>query len=405
MASCQYCEVKNLSEILSLGSLPPVNDMPRFQEDADSKEFFNLTLAMCPKCKLVQIKERLNREKVFPHSYPYLSGMTQSLVRNFADQARKASDLISLKKTDLVVDIGSNDGSLLSKYQPYSRILGVEPTQAANIANRNGIVTLNSYFDEHACLKVKNEFGLARVLTACNVFAHIDDMKGLIDNVKSILQPNGVFISESHYLYPLVRDKQFDTIYHEHLRYYSFYFLKSFLENSGFNVFHVEEIASHGGSIRVWAQLGNEQEKRESIDIQLQKEAEMKLNEVPTLENFAADVIKWRQDFRFLISELRLSGARIGGIGAPSRASTLTSYAGLNAEDLIAVAELSGSSKIGRYMPGTKIPVIEEKELLNRKPTHLLLFSWHLRESIIPNLKKLGFNGKFIIPLPTPVVI
>jgi SAM-dependent methyltransferase len=352
----------------------------------------------------VQIGERLKKETVFPNSYPYLSGMTKSLVDNFKEQAQQAIKKLHLGQSDLVIDIGSNDGSLLKQYSDSTKVLGIEPTQAAVIANSSNIPTLNQYFDQDAVIKIINEFGRATLVTACNVFAHIDDMNHLVENVKGILKSGGVFISESHYLLELLKTKQFDTIYHEHLRYYSFHFLQKYLKTNGFNVFHVQEISSHGGSIRVWAELGTTLPIESSVSKQIQKELDYQLNEKTTLELFAADIIRWRFKFREVMASLSLSGAKIAGIGAPSRASTLINYCGITVQDLIAIAELKGSSKIGTFMPGTSIPVLEESEVMELEPTHLLLLSWHLKDSIIKSLRKSGFKGNFIVPLPEPVV-
>jgi SAM-dependent methyltransferase len=389
---------------MDLGAMPPVNSMGSRSGMNLSMQFYTLNLYMCMNCLLVQIGERLKKETVFPNSYPYLSGMTKSLIDNFKNQAQQCIKKLHLDNSDLVLDVGSNDGSLLKQYAESTKILGIEPTQAADVANSNNILTLKQYFDQDTVIKIIREFGKAKLVTACNVFAHIDDMNELIKNIKAILKPEGVFVSESHYLLELLKTKQFDTIYHEHLRYYSFHFLQKYLESHGFNVFHVEEISSHGGSIRVWAELGTALPVDPSVANQIQKELQYKLNDISTLQSFASEIINWRFKFRELMASLSISGAKIAGIGAPSRASTLINYCGITVQDLIAVAELKGSSKIGTFMPGTAIPVLEEIEVMELEPTHLLLLSWHLKDNIIKSLRASGFKGCFIVPLPEPMV-
>jgi SAM-dependent methyltransferase len=331
--------------------------------------------------------------------------MTKSLLTNFATQAKEVSKYTELNRNDLVVDIGSNDGSLLKNYVGISKVLGIEPTQAADVANENGIPTLNSYFDQHTAQTILKNYGQAKVVTACNVFAHISNIPELLKNINKILIHEGIFVSESHYLLNLVETLQFDTIYHEHLRYYTVTFLQKMFQSNGYSIFRVEPTPSHGGSIRVWSCRNGEKPIEDSVQEYLNLEIESKILEKNTLENFANEVKIWRTKFRKLITELQLEGAVIGGLGAPSRASTLIAFAGLTEMDLVGVGEIPTSSKIGKNMPGTRIPVVEESKLLDKKPTHLLILSWHIQDSIIGAIRKKGFTGKFIVPMPHPVVV
>jgi hypothetical protein len=405
MYTCQFCGQGPLEEILFLGSLPPVNDMHAASKPIQETTIYPLPFCYCEKCELAQIGTTLTKEVVFPRSYPYLSGMTKSLVKNFEEQAHSIHSVINLKKSDLVVDIGSNDGSLLKNYLNFSKVLGIEPTQAADVANSNGIETINSYFDEDTTHVIVEKFGKAKVITACNVFAHIDNIKSLLQNVENILSDNGIFVSESHYLLDLINTLQFDTIYHEHLRYYSVTFLKKMFKESGLEIFRVDSIQSHGGSIRVWTCKTGTRPVEKSVFEFIQKESDSGLTSIEGLRNFAADVIEWRNSFRKLIAELKIGGSIIGAIGAPSRASTLVTFSGLTELDLIAVGEVQNSTKIGKYMPGTRIPVIPESTLLDSNPDYLLVLSWHIKDALIVALKNKGYKGKFIIPLPIPTVI
>jgi hypothetical protein len=331
--------------------------------------------------------------------------MTKSLLENFSVQFEQVSEYIDLKQDDLVVDIGSNDGSLLSNYKDMCRVLGVEPTQAADVALDQGIPTLNCYFDAKATDVIVNSYGKARVVTACNVFAHISDIPNLLKNIKKIMSTGGVFVSESHYLLNLVETLQFDTIYHEHLRYYTVTFLKKMFEANGLSIFRVGSTPSHGGSIRVWACKVGERRVDDSVQSYLDLEKEAEISSLDTLQKFGNDVKKWRSEFRQLISELQLEGAKIGALGAPSRASTLIAFTGLTELDLVGVGEVSNSGKLGKKMPGTRIPVITEDSLLRLDPSHLLILSWHIKDTIMLALRNKGYRGKFIIPLPHPIVV
>ena len=404
LIACQFCDNQAISELLFLGYLPPVNSLKSANVDSNECPTFALSFSHCESCSLTQLSNILPREVVFPESYPYLSGMTKSLVENFIDQAKKATKVLQLQSSDLVVDIGSNDGSLLKQYINVSKILGVEPTQAADVANAHGVPTIKSYFDYATVDYIVENHGKAKLITACNVFAHIPDLHRLMENIVKLLDKDGVFISESHYLVDLVENLQFDTIYHEHLRFYTVFFLKKLMTSYGLEIFKVDNIQSHGGSIRVWAAKSGTFKIEDSVNEFVKKEVSKYIS-IEDLNMFSSQVKQWRQEFKYLISDIRKNGGSISAIGAPSRASTLVSYSGLTENDLNSVAELPGSSKIGHFMPGTRILISEEKEVLSSQPDYLLILSWHLANEIIPKLKSKGFKGKFILPLPKPRII
>jgi hypothetical protein len=402
---CQYCPNTDIQEILYLGALPPVNDMELTDELQKKVNCFPLPFCHCDLCGLTQIGITLEREVVFPNNYPYLSGMTKSLLENFASQADEINNYLQLKKDDLVIDIGSNDGSLIQNYMQWSRVLGIEPTNAADVAISREIPTLKMYFDAKSTDEINSFHGKARLVTACNVFAHISDIPGLLKNIDKILTIDGIFVSESHYLVDLVGTLQFDTIYHEHLRYYTVTFLKKMFNEFGLDIFRVDSIVSHGGSIRVWACRQGKHVVSGSVEKFLKIESDAKIDNVEVLMKFSKDVISWRNEFRLMFSQLITSGAKIGGLGAPSRASTLITFSGLSEHDLFGIGEVSNSAKIGKNIPGTRIPVMTEAELLKGKPTHLLILSWHITDQIMSALRKKGYEGKFIIPLPLPKVV
>jgi hypothetical protein len=367
---------------------------------------FPLSIHHCEKCTLTQIAEELRSDLVFPESYPYLSGTTRILRDNFSEQAISAINKIGLQSDHLVVDIGSNDGTLLENYKANSMVLGVEPTNAAEVAISKGIPTIKGFFNTIVSDKVIREYGKAKLVTACNVFAHIPNIDDLMKSILNILDESGVFLSESHYLLDLVESLQFDTIYHEHLRYYDASFLTILFKSYGLEIFDIERIPTHGGSIRVWAARIGKFKVSENVEKFISEEKNNKNYGFVGLENFALRVINWRQIFRKLIAEIKLTDSSIAGIGAPSRASTLISFVGLEELDLVAVGEISNSHKIGRNMPGTKIPIIDEKLLIEKSPSdYLLILSWHIAEELIEKIKDHGYKGKFIIPLPIPRVI
>src|SRR5438874_8790884 len=249
---CQVCGHAPLTRVLSLGYMPPVNQMVAVGAVPRQQPWFPTGLLYCAKCELVQLGLAVDPVIIFPPEYPYTSGTTKLLRDNFAELYSEASAMLELKPQDLVIDIGSNDGTLLSNFKSH-RILGIEPTEVGKIADGRGIPTLMRYFTPAVAAEVKREHGPARVVTAANCFAHIEDVHPVVEGILDLLAPDGVFISESHYLIALLDRLQYDTIYHEHLRYYSLHSLKYLLEMHGLEVIHSVPIPTHGGSIRVYA--------------------------------------------------------------------------------------------------------------------------------------------------------
>jgi hypothetical protein len=403
---CQICASKNMRSLLFLGYVPPVNTMPAVGARAVEELTFPLEMFRCEECGLAQIGLEVSPEVLFPYSYPYLSGTTKILRENFADLYREASQKLGLRASDLVVDIGSNDGSLLINFKEAGHpVLGIDPSRAAEVARQRGIETLVDYFGATLARKVRAERGPAKVVTAANVFAHIGDVHGVTDGICELLADDGVFISESHYLLDLIDTLQYDTIYHEHLRYYALGSLEGLLGRHGLEVFHVKRIPTHGGSIRVYAARAGARTIDPSVAALRAREREAGIADGSAMVAFRERVAQSKLALYALIAGLRKPGKRIYGIGAPSRASTLINYVGLDSNIVDAVMEVSGSHKLDKYVPGTLIPVLDEARLFADQPEYALLLSWHIADELVPILRKKGYRGSFIVPLPEPRVI
>lgn len=403
---CQVCNSKHLDSILFVGYIPPVNTMPAVGSVPVEEPTYPLEMLRCGNCGLVQIGLEVAPEVLFPENYPYLSGSTRILRSNFADLRVESESLLKLAKSKFVIDIGSNDGTLLSNFHEAGYpVLGIEPSQAADVAMSRGINTLKTYFTRDIARKVASERGKAQLITAANVFAHIGDIHSVVDGIVELLDENGVFVSESHYLLDLIDTIQYDTIYHEHLRYYSLSSLQYLLAAHGLEVFHIKRIPTHGGSIRVYAAPHGQRDILPSVKEQLAEEARRGLIDGSGLKDFRQRVIRSKSDLYELIAPIKRVGARIFGIGAPSRASTLINYVGIDDGILDAVMEVSSSYKLNKYVPGTRIPVLDESLLFKEQPEYALLLSWHIAEELACNLRKSGYKGKFITPLPVPRIL
>jgi hypothetical protein len=402
---CQVCDSPDLESVLFLGYLPPVNQMRPIGQRPHEQPSYPAEWLRCRQCQLVQIGLIVDPAILFPPEYPYTSGTTRILRENFAEMQREATPLVGLTGEELVVDVGSNDGTLLQNFLKAGHpVCGVEPTLMADAANRNGIRTIMSFFGADAAARVARECGKARVVTATNVFAHIEGIHDIVEGVVSLLDADGVFISESHYLMALIETVQYDTIYHEHLRYYSLESLQYLLNMHDLEVIHAKRIPTHGGSIRVYAARRGTRRPEPTVAGVL--DAERSAGPlVERLVAFKRNVALSKVQLHALLAGLAGQGARIYGVGAPSRASTLMNYTALDRELLDCVVEVKESYKTGKYMPGTLVPVVDEARLFDDQPEYALLLSWHIADELIPKLAERGFRGQFIVPLPTPRIV
>lgn len=406
ITECQISGSKNLESFLFLGYVPPVNQMKDIGSGLEEQLMFPLELLYCPDSHLVQISCEVDPNILFPPEYPYTSGTTRVLRENFANLYTQTKKLLGINTESFVIDFGSNDGTLLSNFNDAGcKVLGIEPSDKAQLANSRGIRSIQAFFSEETANKVKEEYGEADLITAANVFAHIPDVHQIVRGVKLLLKANGVFISENHYLLGLIETLQYDTVYHEHLRYYSIHSLKYLFEQNDMEIFRVEAIPSHGGSVRVYSARKGEREIDSSVGEYLAREKEAGLLDIETYKDFSKKVMQTKLELYALLKDIKAKGARIYGIGAPSRASTLISYTGIDNRVLDCVMEIKGSYKIGKYMPGTLIPVIDETKLYEDQPEYAMFLSWHIADELAENLRKNGFKGKFIVPLPTPRII
>lgn len=369
---CGVCGSWDLRPLLDMGAQP-------LAERHDDDTRYPLALLECQACTLVQLSCIVDQREVFPLSHPYATGNTGALRSHFAGLAEELTPLLAAD--DLVVDIGANDGTFLSCFGPAgdggsARILGVEPTDQAKKAAGRGIPVWQDYFGPEVGRRIREMYGPAKVVTACNVLAHTPDPHGFMTGVEHLLAPDGVFVTENHDLASVVDGLQIDTVYHEHLRYYSVTSLARLLGMHGLTITDVQKIPTHGGSFRVFA-------RRPRRD----------------LEARAGEAAA---GLRTLLAQAGAEGP-VYGIGATTRATPLICFAQIS-QYLACVCEVSGSDKIGLGLPGTSIPVVDEAKLIADQPPYALLLSWHIADSIIAALRAKGYRGKFIIPLPEAVI-
>ena len=391
ISRCQVSGKSDLKTIISLGYLPPVNKMQKVGKKKEESIFFPVDLVYSKTSKLVQLNNLVDKSILFPKEYPYTSSTTKILRENFKELYKECCELINLNSDDLIIDIGSNDGNLLNNFKNNHKVLGVTPENIGKVAIKKGIKTLIKYFDKKTSSHILKKFGKAKIITATNVFAHIENVNNLMQNILKILKTDGIFITESHYLVSLIKDLQYDTIYHEHLRYYSLSSLKYLLEKYNLSIFHAKKIPTHGGSIRVYAARKGKFKTLNSVKKILDEEK--KFLNWKNFNKFRSDVVKSKLNLYKMLNNIVKSKKKIYGIGAPSRASTLINYLGLTNEVLQNVCEVDGSYKIGNYMPGTNIPIISEKKLYSDQPEYALLLSWSEASGDISKTLKIALSS------------
>jgi hypothetical protein len=376
ITECGLCGSTTLEPVLDLGSSPPPCVMHPIGERPVVEERYPLELLRCQACTLVQLSVIVDPEVMFAPDFPYSSGNSKQLHRNFSDLALEAVDLVNgLSPDDLIVDIGANDGTLLSKFE-VGRTLGVEPTRQAR---RIGGDYVEAFFDEHVARRIVEQHGPAKVITACNVLAHVEDLGTVMRGIKALLAPDGVLIAENHDLRSVLAG-QWDMVYHEHLRYYSPRSFDALLYRHGMGCQSWQSIDVHGGSFRMAAFHGQGR----------------RINSVPaSTENLQAEVSAARADLRRVLAK----NGPVIGIGASARATTIINYCGFDVEDIECVVEVPGSDKIGHYVPGTRIPILDEAYLADHQAPCLLL-SWHLEDIVVPRLRKRDHMQRIIVPLP-----
>lgn len=402
--TCRVCRGSDLTRILTLGEQPPVDNFVDAERIKDEKRY-PLDVYFCGTCNLVQLIDVVSEEELFHGEYAYFSSASVPLVehfRSYADDVKKEY----ARAGDLVVDIGSNDGVLLQFFTDECRVLGVEPSaNVAQVARAKGIDTLDGFFNVEMAKGIVQKYGKAKVVTANNVFAHIDDIDEIVLAVKELLTDDGVFISESHYLLDLIEKMEFDTVYHEHLCYYSVRPLKHLFERFGMEVCDVRRVKTHGGSIRVYARLKSDAPIHASVQELCDLEESAGLYNRARFDSFQKDAEAVRDRLVALVRGAKAEGKIVTAYGAPAKGNTLLNFCGFTADDIKYITDTT-PYKIGLLAPGSHIPVVSPDILTTETPDYVLLLAWNYRDFILEKEKELRARGaKFIIPIPSVEIV
>lgn len=401
--TCRVCEGSGLVEVLNLGSTPPANAYLS-QEDLDKPEkYFPLVLYFCRTCSLLQLRHVVNPEILFK-DYHFLTGASSPSVAHFKEYAEKVILPLITSPNDLLIDIGGNDGVLLSYIKDKARVLNVDPADnLASISEERGVPFYPAFFTSQTADELLEKFGEAKVVTANNVFAHTDPIRNVFEGVAKLIGENGTFIFEVHWAKHLVDESAFDQIYHEHLCFYSLHALKMLVEGAGMQIFDVEIVPAQGKSLRVYT--AKSRAPSENVTRVLAEEKAAGLTNEATYHAFAQHVEENKKKVVSLLKELKSKGKKIVGYGAPAKSNTLLNYYGVGKETLDYLTDTT-TLKQGLFSPGTHIPIVSPDRLLTDTPDYILLLAWNFKDAILEKEKALRAKGvKFIVTVPRVEII
>jgi C-methyltransferase-like protein/putative zinc binding protein/methyltransferase family protein len=407
VSRCQITGSENLFEIIDLGHQAPCNALLTSEMLDRPEATYPLRLFHCPESGLAQLDFVVDASVIFYPNYPYRSGISEPLreyQRAFAD---RIVERFGISRGDLCVDVGSNDGTLLTGFKRHGvRALGVEPTNIARIArDENGVETVQRFFAEAVARDIVTECGQARVVTMTNVFAHVASLGDVMHGLARLLHPQGVFITESHYLLDVLEGNQFDGIYHEHIRTYSLKSLVTLFACYGMEVFDVQRADRYGGNIRAYVGWKGVHPVGAGVGKLLAHEDEVGLHTPAAWSGFRDRVGAGRDRFMEFAYRAKRQGRRLVGNSCPGRGSTLLNYYGVDTHLMPYIAELPTSLKLGMYVPGKHIPVVSNERLFDEQPDYVVLLAWHYADFMVRTLRKAGLRSAFIVPLPDFAVL
>lgn len=401
---CHSCGSTRQTQILSLGRLPLANAYPLIEDTAEEPRF-PLDLAFCEACSLVQLEHVVPRDQLFS-DYLYFSSYSGSMLRHSEALVGQLVTERGLGSDSLAVEIASNDGYLLQFFQKAGvPVLGIEPaTNIARVAEERGIPTINAFFGEQLGAELREQHGQgADVILGLNVMAHVDDLNGFVRGIGALLKEEGVAVVEAPYVRDMVEHVEFDTIYHEHLCYFSVHAVARLVERHGLVLERVDRIPIHGGSLRLFISHGDAHGP--TTERLLNEEKALGLNRDSYYGDFRRRVEEIRDSLNELVAELRAKGDTIAGYGAAAKATVLLNYCGLNQDHIAFVADRN-PHKQGRRMPGCGIPVYSPDAITERRPDYVLLFVWNLRDEILRQEQSYRQSGgRFIVPVPKVEVV
>lgn len=397
---CRCCESDRLETVLDFGETPLADRLLNEATLGQPEPVCPLSVVFCRDCSLLQIRETVPPEILFPGDYPYFSSVSDGLLRHFEGNVEDARARRPVDAGSLVVELASNDGYLLRNYRAAGiPVLGIDPAEGpVREARARGIDTLHGFFTSELADRLRAQGIFADIVHANNVLAHVPDTNGFVSGIAAILKRDGLVVVECPYVYDLILKCEFDTIYHQHLCYFSLHALCALFGRHGLYINDVRRIAIHGGSLRLF--IGKTNEPEESVRQLLRDETEAGVTGVGFYKDFARQIGAKRDTLIRLLDGLKSDGARIAGYGAPAKACTLMAFMGIGGNYLDYFVDKS-RFKQGLYYPGNRLPIHAPEWLLEDAPGYALLLSWNFADEILAEQHEFRRRGgKFVIPIP-----
>jgi SAM-dependent methyltransferase len=384
---------------------PPSDALLRDEQLALEEPHYPLTVAVCAGCGLMQIRENVEPDELFCNDYPYFSSFMPALLRHTKTNVEELIEMRGLDRDSLVVELASNDGYLLQYYAEKGiPVQGIDPAIGpAKAAEERGIPTLNTFFTEELAKKLRSDGKRADIIHANNVLAHVPDLNGFVAGIAALLADDGMAVIECPHVYELIRHCEFDTIYHEHLCYFSVTALRPLFRRHGLTLNDVRSLNIHGGSLRLYVSHGTSESA--AVYELLSNERIAQLETPAGYREFSSKVEELRSSLRVMLEQLKSDGATIAAYGAAAKGATLINYVGIGT-DLVDFVVDRNTHKHGRYMPGQHIPIQPPERLLEAQPDYTLVLAWNFKDEIMEQQKEYrSKGGRFIIPVPEPVIV
>lgn len=405
MSNCRFCRAPLVDSVVDLGMSPISNEfIPEHRHNA-AEVFYPLHAYVCSSCKLVQLVDYEKADVLFRDDYAYFSSFSSSWLAHAKEYACAVIEREGLGPNSMVVEVASNDGYLLKNFKAAGiPVLGVEPTAntAAAALEHHGVESEVAFFGRETALRLRDRGILADVMVANNVLAHVPDINDFVSGYKILLKTTGVANFEFPHLLRLIEDIQFDTIYHEHFSYLSLAAVSRIFEAHGLRVYDVEELPTHGGSLRIYvAHIESDRQPTPRVEQVLAREERFGLNDVSTYRSFAASVMDTKMSTLRFFMECREQGKTVAGYGAPAKGNTLLNYCGVK-EDMLPFTVDRNPHKIGKRLPGSHIPIYDPSAISEYKPDYVLILPWNLRDEVMEYLSFIReWGGKFVTAIPS----
>lgn len=405
---CRFCQHELTHEFIDLNNAPPSNSFLTKEQLAQPEVFYPLKLFVCENCWLVQIDEYKKASDIFDQEYVYFSSYSKSWLAHAKNYVDYIVERFNFNQHSLVIEIASNDGYLLQYFkQKQVPCLGIEPTKStALVCKEKDIPVIEAFFGERLATQLLNDNQQADLLIGNNVFAHVPDINDFVKGLKIALKKTGIITLEFPHLLKLVKQNQFDTIYHEHFSYFSFHTVKRIFNAHKLDIFDVKELSTHGGSLRIYVKhLENDNYPiSNNVILLARKEEEQKITTLDYYQSFQKQANKIKNDLLIFLIEQYQSNKTIIAYGAAAKGNTLLNYCGLK-KDLIQCVVDASPHKQNKFLPSSHIPVVSEEIIRKTKPDFILILPWNIKDEIIEQLSYVReWNGKFIVPIPTLLI-